>query len=844
MFPDDLYEQLVAINQEDAVLLEGISEVIFSSEGRRIGDMARGLIRTLEDPDKGMLNISEFDYEQAYAWGKILILHPAATKERRLKIIVNALGEGNLDAVPRQDAVKILVAGSLALGLQNGSDASLQDALIHVAFGADAVSLLLRRVFTNRLDLWDPTDPIAGLQDALKLLPVFSCVPGILNAVIRTAIYFREMRAAAEGVTVTEAGISGLNPNRGSGGDEVVIQGTFQTPQPPGMGVLFPKAGGGCIVAAVKLGEWKADEIKVIVPEPVGEGPVGFFTRKNSGARMSIDFGAPLDFTSQLMECIGPVAALLAGRVSSIVPGLLGEEKCPSLRFIKLNSVNMFYGGPILDSIDRDWATERDANPIIISGRNLSNSDLVEVGGVVCRTKFISSIRLEMVLPAIPAGLKPVFVRRGKYRSNRAQLGVRATVDGDSLSLGRLDPGKWFSITGTGFDKDRMQVYLNEEAANIEVIDTHSLRVQSFRPVQHPPPANRHGEDVSVTISDYGHFIGTTTLKLNIFRIAVFGDSVVWGQGLRERDKFTSLVARHIWSELGGRVGVYAEDRLAHSGAVIKPSPLDWDVDPELPVLDITGEIPKGRPTITAQVAAWNWQAKADPNNPKDLKDLREQAMRIQLVIMDGGGNDVGIFSILDPLGNDQELLDAIQKACNTDMQVLLQQVVNTFRNAKVIVTGYYPVISLETDSEKLFKILSNLGLLGANSDLFGWAWIPMLDWLVGRLTTRSNLFAYYANSALALAASMVGPQVSLAVPKFGPDNAFEAPDSYIWDLQVVDQDVLALDPVAEERREACKNKPGTDWTCPIASFGHPNPRGAQAYFEAIKPFLPSSYQF
>jgi hypothetical protein len=72
-------------------------------------------------------------------------------------------------------------------------------------------------------------------------------------------------------------------------------------------------------------------------------------------------------------------------------------------------------------------------------------------------------------------------------------------------------------------------------------------------------------------------------------RIVVFGDSVTWGQGLLDTEKFSTIV--------GTRLGVPVEHitMLAHSGAVIGVG-----INPEVPAQP--GEVPRPYPTILQQV--------------------------------------------------------------------------------------------------------------------------------------------------------------------------------------------------------------------------------------------------
>src|SRR5580698_4953428 len=102
----------------------------------------------------------------------------------------------------------------------------------------------------------------------------------------------------------------------------------------------------------------------------------------------------------------------------------------------------------------------------------------------------------------------------------------------------------------------------------------------------------------------------------NIQRIVNLGDSVAWGQGLAEADKYDVLVR--------AAVAPAAElTRLAHSGAtigtvLIESGPAD-------------GEVPVSRPTILDQC-----------NNFTDSPET------VDLVLVNGGINDVDLRNILN----------------------------------------------------------------------------------------------------------------------------------------------------------------------------------------------------
>jgi hypothetical protein len=836
MDPDDqpdLTEWVRARNAEDAALLERMYAWARSPEGLELGRVAALFVRQVAAGSGG---IAAADASAAKAFTAVLDQHPAGEAGRTLDVVVDAVSGDRSDAVHRREAAELLATGSIAAGLMSVPDTGRIEVALHVSFGADGVSLLLRRVLTGRLDEWDPADPLRGLRDPLSRIDprLDACLPGLRSAAGATARQVSGLlrirgalpRASAEG-------ISRLVPDRGSCGDLVAIEGTFPAAPPADTEIYFPSAGGRCWPASLR--SWTTTRIEAWAPAQVGDGPVGFVTvpETGPGSTAGIDVGSAIEFAGALAACIGAGALRVADRLSTFVPQeLLIETPCPPLL---PGGANVFHGGPVLDRLSRVSAGERDAQPVAATGRNLRSGDTVEVDRVVVPTVFVDPTRLEFMPVAVPAGRRSVVIRRGACRSNSMAFDVTATVDPGPLP--RVRPGDRVVVNGTGFARGQMSVLLNSESVLVDVDSPYQLEFRSFRPRRLPPARNPVGESVTVEVLHAGASIGTRTLTLDTFRIAVFGDSVVWGQGLTEPSKFTTLLADRMDRELGGSIGVYAVDRLAHSGAIVLPATGVLDPVPApTPIAVGTGEVPRSLPSVAAQVAAWG----ATPA-------LLAQAAQFEMVVLDGGANDVTIQVILDPLASDADLVAATRRACRGVLAGVLNAVRGTFSRAtRIIVTGYYPIVSRRSDFDLVFDLTLGLGMLAPvltsavpGVPVFGWGPLGVAlfkDWLVGRLAARSTLFADTANTALAETLAGTGdPRLALAVPRFGPENAIFAPETYLFGVGVGVGGLFPVDPVAAARLPGCA--PGSI-TCPIASIGHPNPAGAQAYFEAISAVL------
>lgn len=323
-------------------------------------------------------------------------------------------------------------------------------------------------------------------------------------------------------------------------------------------------------------------------------------------------------------------------------------------------------------------------------------------------------------------------------------------------------------------------------------------------------------------------------------KVVVVGDSVMWGQGLNRYQKIHELASRGIAAEIGVSMSQLEIRFQAHSGAVID--------EPELPApLDTRvvswQEVPHSTPTVIEQVD----QALPSAPQPDPTVDL---------VILNGGINDIDFRVILDPSASDHELERRIRKNCYSDMLQLLKKSRNNFPNAVIVVIGYYPILS---EASSLDVIRLTVDLLRLTVGPIG----PLISAAVApRSVRRMRYFHRRQLSWLRRAVTEMhaqrdtrGPGVLFAHPALGPQNSVGAPDPLLFGPKAPrDADdawerfrrrpltnVLALepdDPVSRSRRTACETLvtgSGDRLQCFVASIGHPNPRGAQRYADVIK---------
>jgi len=211
-----------------------------------------------------------------------------------------------------------------------------------------------------------------------------------------------------------------------------------------------------------------------------------------------------------------------------------------------------------------------------------------------------------------------------------------------------------------------------------------------------------------------------------LFPIVVLGDSIQWGQGLNPgtvggpaSDKMAEIVGAELQANflVPHPAAGFKVLRFAQSGATINTA-LNSASTSTVSVTAVTafpgGEVPAGLlpppvPTILDQ-AAGAQQVQGADNQTSSFDS-------IQLVLLDGGINDVGLFTnILNPFVDQATLLARTNAACGGTLNVpgasalapmnattgqmsnLLTAVGKAFPNAVVVVTGYYQILSEFSD--------------------------------------------------------------------------------------------------------------------------------------------------
>jgi lysophospholipase L1-like esterase len=323
----------------------------------------------------------------------------------------------------------------------------------------------------------------------------------------------------------------------------------------------------------------------------------------------------------------------------------------------------------------------------------------------------------------------------------------------------------------------------------------------------------------------------------------VLGDSIIWGQGLKAEHKSWHQVK--LWLETNtGRTVI--EKIEAHSGAVIERNSLTDNLTSTNPEVNV------GLPTVDDEI--------------DDALRFYSDGSRVDLVLLSGCGNDVGVQNLLNASG-DEDVDRMTEARCAAPMEGLLRRIATTFPAAEVVVTGYYPFFSEQTRNDFVMKALTRRFFKTKPG-------IPKMSSkeVLERLTANSKEWYQASNKALAEAVRKVNAElgsgrerVMFARIEFSPDYSFAARRTRLWGLNrsplrmalvILSFGRILLpsnDEVRRQRAASCdevykrqpnetpeqkKARQNGHMLCRYAALGHPNREGALLYADAITNLL------
>ena len=330
--------------------------------------------------------------------------------------------------------------------------------------------------------------------------------------------------------------------------------------------------------------------------------------------------------------------------------------------------------------------------------------------------------------------------------------------------------------------------------------------------------------------------------------LLVLGDSISWGQGLRDEHKASYLVKSWLQQQTGREVRELIE---AHSGAVIgsveatvAPTALDA-------AMGLDGELSRAYPTINDQIDS----AVKAYTNPS----------LVDLVLVNGCINDLDSRRLLNAANTPDNIRELAQAKCGEPVEALLTRITTVFPAAHVVIIGYYPILTENSANDLFMRALAKRfydpppGAPKMNDKTLRSRLIAISrEWY----ETSSQMLSAAAQKVDArLTAKGSHQRVLFADLGLHPENAFAARQSRLWGFDaswlrkmLV---VFTLGRVQlrsnDERRsfrsDLCKafyKKPEHETSeqktiredrlmrCRLAAVAHPNRKGAALYADAI----------
>lgn len=328
------------------------------------------------------------------------------------------------------------------------------------------------------------------------------------------------------------------------------------------------------------------------------------------------------------------------------------------------------------------------------------------------------------------------------------------------------------------------------------------------------------------------------------FDMLVLGDSLIWGQGLKEQDKFYYLTKEWLQNDFFKNERKVNVKLKAHSGSTIFLHDAEAEV---LKKTDISssrtynGEVPISIPTLEEQAR----MAKAEY--------LSEGAAleSIELVMLTGGIVDITVPQVLNPFGDNKKLKSDIVQYCNNDMFRFLSEATVTFPNATFLVIGYFPMMTMKSDTGKtLNATLEAYGISGAMKPLANNILTKQFfKILQKKASKRSRIWFEDSNREFQTAVNRIneksGKQRAVFVKSpLGEENAYETKTTLLTKMAKKGR---AADELYDLRLTECRNTLNElkrkGWKqsvrqCELAGIGHPDPQGSRAYAKSIQDTL------
>lgn len=327
------------------------------------------------------------------------------------------------------------------------------------------------------------------------------------------------------------------------------------------------------------------------------------------------------------------------------------------------------------------------------------------------------------------------------------------------------------------------------------------------------------------------------------FEMLVVGDSHISGQGLRQENKFYFLVKEWLQSEVfrtSRKVNLKVK---AHGGSRITLHP------GELAAMQKSGD----------DVNKFHY-AEANISSPSIMTQIDvarkeyDTGEMVNLVMLSGCITDVLVSDLINPFYPEKKMRERVKRFCGESMSGLLEHATKTFPNAYVVVVGYFPIASSESDvttmARYFLRIVSfppKLQFIFTNP--FGKLFLRILR---GKIAKRSRIWVRESNREMQQAIAKINgrerPKVFFVESPIMEEHSYATKKSLLWEIG---KNHAPDDETYADRLAGCAKVFGemkykhygrlSRRMCEISSVAHPNVAGSKAYADAIKKSLESN---
>ena len=319
--------------------------------------------------------------------------------------------------------------------------------------------------------------------------------------------------------------------------------------------------------------------------------------------------------------------------------------------------------------------------------------------------------------------------------------------------------------------------------------------------------------------------------------VLVVGDSHISGQGLRQENKFYFLVTEWLKDdivELGAKVDLKVK---AHAGSRLNLHP------DELEAMRKSGEdvdrfhfqeANLSSPSIRTQIDV----ARAEYKDPYS----------VDLVMLSGCITDVLVAYIVNPFYPEKKLRHRVDRFCGESMAGLLEHTANAFPNAHIVVVGYFPIASSNSDIKTMVRYFAKTVSFPQKLQFIFTNPVSRqpLRLLRNKIADRSRIWLTGSNRAIRKAVKRVNdrigrPRILFVESPIDEDSSYATKKPLLWEIG---KDHLPNDETYNERKVGCAKVFGemkykhygrlSTRMCELSSVAHPNIEGSKAYAEAI----------